>query len=341
MRDDGWSRRMKFGIQPTEGGDFFRESLEEVIWAEEYGFDSVWLSEHHGVSEHYWATPLLALAGYAARTSKIAIASNVIVLPFYNPIRVAEESAFLDSMSGGRFILGVGMGYREDEFRAYGVDFKSKGARYEEGLQVLRAAFDTGRVDLNGRFHQIDGFVLEPRPKRRIPIWAGGWGAENVRRAAQYADVWLPGPVGDLPKVVDCQRQFEARRRELGLPIPDERPITRELVIAATDAQAREAAERYLLRNYKDEYAGGWNHPLFADGKVNPRDVGQVGANRFIIGSPDAVIRQVQAHVDALATNHVIFRVFAPGTPHDFIMRGIELLGKEVLPAFRGARTTA
>ena len=65
-------------------------------------------------------------------------------------------------------------------------------------------------------------------------------------------------------------------------------------------ALAREAAERYLLRNYTDEYAGGWNHPLFADGKVDPTDVGQVGANRFVIGSPDSVIRQVQAHVDAL-----------------------------------------
>lgn len=328
---------MKFGIQPTEGGDFFRESLEEVVAAEQQGFDSVWLSEHHGVSEHYWATPLLALAGYAARTSKIVVASNVIVLPFYSPVRVAEESAFLDSMSNGRFILGVGMGYREDEFRMYGVEIKSRGARYEEGLRILRMAFDTGRVDLTGRFHQVEGFVLEPKPKRRIPMWAGGWGSENLRRAAQYTDVWLPGPVGDLPKVIDCQRIYDEYRRAANLSVPDERPITRELVIAPTDDEARDAAERYMLRNYKDEYAGGWDHPLFAGRADAAANASKVGANRFIVGSPTSVVRQVQEYVDALGVNHLIFRVFAPGMPHDFIMRGIELLGKEVLPAFRGA----
>ncbi len=326
---------MKFGIQPTEGGHFFRESLEEVLLAEELGFDSVWLSEHHGVADHYWATPLLALAGYAARTSRIVVASNVIVLPFYHPVRVAEEAAFLDSLSGGRFILGVGMGYREDEYRAFGVEVKTRGARYDEGLRILRAALDTGRVDFSGRFYHVEGFVLEPRPTRRIPIWAGGWGTENLRRAAAYADVWLPGPVGDLPKLLECRALYEQHRRAAGLPLPSEWPLTRELVIAETDAKAQEAAERYMLLNYRDEYAAGWKHPLFAGQSVDPADVAQVGANRFIVGSPESVIRQIEVYVQAFSVNHLIFRVFAPGTPHDFVMREIELLGREVLPAFR------
>jgi alkanesulfonate monooxygenase SsuD/methylene tetrahydromethanopterin reductase-like flavin-dependent oxidoreductase (luciferase family) len=326
---------MKFGLQPTEGGHYFRESLEEVVRAEELGFDSVWLSEHHGVKDHYWATPLLCLAGYAARTSRITIASNVIVLPFYHPIRVAEEAAFLDSMSGGRLILGVGMGYREDEFRMYGVDVKTRGARYEEGLKIVQAALADGKVDFHGRFHQVEGFVLEPRPDRRIPMWAGGWGNENLRRAALYADVWLPGPVGDLPTLLSCRKTYTELRQAAGLALPTEWPLTRELVIAESDAAAQEAAERYMLRNYKDEYATRWQHPLFAGRSVDPGDVAQVGANRFIVGSPESVIRQVQAYAEAFGTNHLIFRVFAPGTPHEFVMREIELLGKEVLPALR------
>lgn len=326
---------MKFGLQPTEGGHFFRESLEEVILAEEVGFDSVWLSEHHGVEDHYWGMPLLALAGYAARTSKIVVASNVIVLPFYHPIRVAEDAAFLDSMSGGRFILGLGMGYREDEFQMFGVEIKSRGARYEEGMRIVLQALDTGRVDYHGRFHDVTGFILQPRPPQRIPIWAGGWGTENLRRAALYSDVWLPGPVGDLPKVLECRQIFEEHRRAAGLPMPTEWPLTRELVIAETDDKAREAAERYMLLNYKDEYAGSWNHPLFKNRGTGAVSVDSVGINRFIVGSPESVVRQVQAYVDAFGVNHMIFRVFAPGTPHDFVMREIELLGKEVLPAFR------
>jgi len=325
---------VKFGIQPTEGGHYFRESLEEVLLAEELGFDSAWLSEHHGVADHYWGTPLLCLAGWAARTSKIVVASNVIVLPFYNPIRVAEEAAFLDSMSDGRFILGVGMGYREDEFQMFGVEVKSRGARYEEGLKILKQALDTGRAELAGRFHQVTGFRLEPRPPRRIPIWAGGWGAENLRRAALYTDVWLPGPVGDLPKVLDCQRIYEEQRTAAGLPIPEERPLTRELVIAETDEKAREAAQKYMLHNYSDEYAGSWNHPLFAGKTGDQSDVNTFGVNRFIVGSPTSVIAQIQSYVRLFGVNHLIFRLFAPGTPHEFVLREIELLGREVLPAF-------
>jgi alkanesulfonate monooxygenase SsuD/methylene tetrahydromethanopterin reductase-like flavin-dependent oxidoreductase (luciferase family) len=117
--------------------------------------------------------------------------------------------------------------------------------------------------------------------------------------------------------------------------MPTEWPLTRELVIAETDEKAREAAERYMLLNYKDEYAGSWNHPLFKNRGSAAVDVESVGLNRFIVGSPESVIRQTQAYVDAFGVNHMIYRVFAPGTPHDFVMREIELLGKEVLPAFR------
>lgn len=326
---------MRFGIVPTEGGCFFRESLEEVLLAEELGFDSVWLSEHHGVRNHYWGTPLMCLAAYVARTTHITVGSNVIILPFYHPLRVAEETVLLDSMSGGRFVLGVGMGYREDEYRMFGIDHGTKGSRYEEGLKLLRTLMDGGRVDFEGRFFQLHGGTLEPRPTRPIPIWAGGWGEQNLRRAAKYADAWLPGPTADLNKLVACRDTYRHYLQKTGKPEPLEKPLTRELIITETDKQAREAAEKYLLVNYRDEYAGGWGHPLLSADPAEAADLDRIGANRFLVGSPETVIKGIRFFVNAFGANQMIFRLYAPGTPHDFILREIRLLGRYVLPAFR------
>jgi len=90
---------MRFGFIPSEGGRLFEQSLREICHAEELGFDSVWLEEHHGVKDHYWPSPLLCLAGYATRTSKLLLGTDVVVLPFYHPVRAAEDAAMLDVIS--------------------------------------------------------------------------------------------------------------------------------------------------------------------------------------------------------------------------------------------------
>ncbi|HRE26194.1 MAG TPA: LLM class flavin-dependent oxidoreductase, partial [Anaerolineales bacterium] len=96
---------MKFGFIPTEGGAFFQEALAEAVLGEELGFDSVWLEEHHGIRDHYWPSPLLALAGIATRTSRVLLGTDIVVLPFYHPVRAAEDAALLDVMSNGRAIF--------------------------------------------------------------------------------------------------------------------------------------------------------------------------------------------------------------------------------------------
>src|SRR3972149_7721646 len=103
---------MRFGFIPTEGGLFFKEALEEALYGEELGFDSVWLEEHHSIRNHYWPSPLMALAGFAARTSRILLGTDIVVLPFYHPVRAAEDAAMLSVISGGRALLGAALGHR-------------------------------------------------------------------------------------------------------------------------------------------------------------------------------------------------------------------------------------
>ncbi|HXX36588.1 MAG TPA: hypothetical protein VEP50_00345 [bacterium] len=114
-------------------------------------------------------------------------------------------------------------------------------------------------------------------------------------------------------------------------------PLTRELIIAPTDAEALDAAERYLLPIYRDEYGGGWRHGLVDTRKSG--DLAAIGQQRFIVGSPERVIESVRFFADQFGCDHMIFRLYGPHTPHDFIMQEIALLGREVLPAFSSAQT--
>ncbi len=326
---------MRFGFIPIEGGHYYREALDEVISAEDLGFDSVWMEEHHSVTNHYWPSPLPVLAGFATRTSRMLLGTDILVAPFYHPVRLAEDAALLDVMSGGRFVLGIAIGYKPDEFALYGTELEKRGARFEEQLRIMRALWTTDRVDFAGRYYKVEG-RLEPRPlsSAGVPLWIGGWGERTLRRAATLADNWIPGPTADLTRLVAGKAQFLENRRAAGRTDPlSEWPLTRDLIIADTDAKARELAETHIMVAYRKEYAGGWRHP-FIDASI-ATDLDGLMADRFIIGGPDQVRAQIQRFAAQYGVNHLICRTFFPGMPHTHIMRELELMAKEVFPAFR------
>jgi alkanesulfonate monooxygenase SsuD/methylene tetrahydromethanopterin reductase-like flavin-dependent oxidoreductase (luciferase family) len=326
---------MRFGIIPTEGGRFYTECLEEALLAENLGFDSVWLEEHHGIKDHYWPSPLVALAGIATRTERILIGTDIVVMPFYHPVRLAEDAAMLDVMSQGRFILGAAIGYNPDEFNLYQVLMEKRGARFEESIQLIKMLWTEEEIHFSGKYYQVQGLKIEPRPAHHLPLWLGGWGNLSLERAAKYADAWLPGPTADLDKLLQAQHIYHAHLQSMGItPGSRPTPLTREMVVAKTDRLAREMAERHLMVSYRDEYGGGkWKHPLI--GREDTAPVDQFEAltrNRFLIGSPDTIIEQIQRFKDAFGMDTLICRLYFPGMPHKFIMDEIRLLAEEVMP---------
>ena len=330
---------MRFGFIPTEGGRFYPEALVEVECGETLGFDSVWMEEHHGVRDHYWPSPLMVLAGFATRTSRVRLGTDVVVLPFYDPVRIAEDGALLDVMSGGRFVFGCAIGYKPDEFALYRTGLERRGGRFVEALSVIRALWTEERVTLSGPSYPLREARIEPRPVQspRPPIWIGGWGNLALRRAACLADAWLPGPTADLTRLLDAKARYQAELRAVGRPEPAEWPLTRDTVIADTDTEAWALAERHLLVNYRDEYGGGqWKHPFIGSADQAPVDqLDALGRERFLIGGPQRVLAQVRRFVETFGTNHLIFRLYFPGMPHRHILRELELLGREVLPALK------
>jgi probable F420-dependent oxidoreductase len=325
---------LKIGFIPIEGGDYYRQALDEVTRAEELGFDSVWMEEHHAVTNHYWPSPLPVLAGFATRTSRLLLGTDIVVAAFHHPVRLAEDVAMLDVMSGGRFVLGIAIGYKPDEFALYGVELEKRGARFEEQLAIMKGLWTQERVQFKGAYYTLEG-RLEPKPvqKPHPPLWIGGWGNITLRRAASLADNWIPGPTADLTRLLNGKKQFLEQRRAAGLPAPTEWPLTRDVIIADTDAEARALAEEHIMVAYRREYAGGWRHP-FIDASI-ATDLDKLMEDRFIIGGPEQCVRRLRRFVEQYGLTHLICRMFFPGMPHARIMRGLELLAREVMPVFR------
>ncbi len=326
--------RLKIGFIPIEGGEYYKEALEEVTRAEALGFDSVWMEEHHSVTNHYWPSPLTVLAGFATRTSRMMLGTDIVVAAFHHPVRLAEDVAMLDVMSQGRITLGIAIGYKPDEFALYGVDLEKRGARFEEQLAIIKGLWTQDRVSFKGAYYTVEG-RLEPKPVTRPhpPVWIGGWGDITLKRAATLADNWIPGPTADLKRLVAGKKRFLDNRQAAGRSqaITDW-PLTRDLIIADTDEKARELAEKHIMVAYRKEYAGGWRHP-FIDAAI-ATDLDRLMADRFIIGGPEQCVRQIRRFTEEYGMTHLICRTFFPGMPHAHIMRELELIATEVAPAF-------
>lgn len=328
---------MKFGFIPVEDSRFYQEALNQIELAEKLGFDSVWLEEHHGTSRHYHPSPLIYLAGFATRTERILLGTDIAILPLYHPVRLAEDVAQLDIMSAGRVILGVAIGYREEEFAAFQTPLKGRGAQFEEMLELIKRLWTEEDVDFRSERYALSSFTLEPKPlqKPRPPIWLGGWGKLSIQRAATLGDAWIPGPTANLAKLKEAQARYNNHLLELGVdPQSRPRPLTRDVVIAARDEEAEELAQNYLLPAYRDEYST-WSHPLIGTSDATATDIlEELRKDRFIIGSPSQVIEQISFFEEQFGMDHLICRLHFPGMPPDKVLEAVRLIGEEVIPVF-------
>ncbi len=162
--------------------------------AEELGYDDVWVSDHtvHPAAQDYPSPylydPLVTLTWAAAATQRVRLGTSVLVVPTHNPLGLANTLASLDSMSAGRLIVGVGVGWSEPEYRALGADFESRGARLDEAIDLFRAAWRDDPINFRGRFSTVEDIRLLPKPVGSMPIWVGGGSAAAYRRAAEKGD---------------------------------------------------------------------------------------------------------------------------------------------------------
>lgn len=170
---------------------FYRDALDQIAAAEGMGFDSVWLTEHHYCDDGYTPSPLVIAAAIASRTEKMRIGTNLIVLPVHDPIRLAEDAATLSILSGGRFDLGVGIGYREMEFDQAGRELKHRPSLIEESIEILRRAWTGEPINFSGKRFEIGDIRVTPAPPNPPRIFIGGMAPPAIDRAARIGDGFL------------------------------------------------------------------------------------------------------------------------------------------------------
>jgi hypothetical protein len=212
---------MKLGIylnsQHPETEDPARrmaETLEQARLVAGLGFDSVWAGEHHVTPGFHYFPQLPLLQQVAAIAEGVWIGTNLILLPLHNPIELAEISAFMDVVTGGRFMFGVGLGYRPEEFAAFGIPMSERVSRLSEGIDIVRRLWSEDRVTHLGRHWQFHDVSIRPRPLQspRPPILIGAQVTAAIARAARIADGWLAVPIPRLDQIAEQVSLFASTR---------------------------------------------------------------------------------------------------------------------------------
>lgn len=219
---------MKFGlgqftlqIPPWDArspAQLYADTLELAAYAESLGFGSFWLAEHHGAQDSYISATLPLLSAVAARTTTMTVGTAVLLAPLHHPIRLAEDAAVVDAISGGRLRLGLGLGWVEDEYRAFGVPMSGRGKRLEEIVAILRAAWTGERFTHAGRYYSFEDVAVTPRPAQSsIPIYLGGAVPAAINRAVTLGDGHFPASVAGPQGIIDSARSIAALRKKKGL----------------------------------------------------------------------------------------------------------------------------
>jgi alkanesulfonate monooxygenase SsuD/methylene tetrahydromethanopterin reductase-like flavin-dependent oxidoreductase (luciferase family) len=303
------------------------EHLEQVRFVRDAGFHSVFAGQHFLPAPFQMLQPVPLLGRLAAETGDMRLGAGILLLPLLNPVEVAEQAATLDVVTGGRFVLGVGLGYRDEENAAFDTEARRVDI-FNEKLDVVRRLLEGEEVTAEGHGYRLERARLAPPPVQapRPPIWMAANGDAAVRRAARLADTWFVNPHASLAEVT---RQLELFRAERGSE-PDELPMLREACVAPTDDEAFRIARPHLARKYETYVDWGQSDVL------PPTDTLRQGwntlhAGRFLLGSPATVLTQIDA-LRALGVTEVVLRVQWPGLPQRDAMRTLELLAAEVVP---------
>jgi alkanesulfonate monooxygenase SsuD/methylene tetrahydromethanopterin reductase-like flavin-dependent oxidoreductase (luciferase family) len=314
----------------------FAETLEQVRLIRSLGFDSIWGGEHHVTPGFHYFPLLPMLERLAAAAEGLWVGTALILLPLHNPVEVAEVGAFLDVITGGRFMLGVGLGYRPEEFAVFGASMKTRVSRLTEGVEIISRLWTEDSVVHRGRHWHLEGVTIRPRPlqRPRPPIIVGSQVPAGITRAARIADGWLVVPIPTVDEFAAQASAFVAARASAGLPPSEHVCRLLEVVCAPDEDTAVRRAAPFLLEKYAAYLSWGLDGVSIDPGAAPEDQLRRLGADRFAVGSPaqvtGALVRQHRAGV-----THACMRVSWPGMRQDDILAGIELLGRKVLPEVR------
>jgi probable F420-dependent oxidoreductase len=318
----------------------YREILDLVRLAETLGFDSAWVSEHHGSSDGYLPSLLPMLAAFAAATDRIEIGTGVMLTPFHDPIRLAEDAAVVDQLSGGRLILGLGLGWRDEEFRMFGQPVEERVKRTVDTVEILRRAWTGDRFSFDGKIYSYDRVKVTPTPARRPgpPIYLGGFTEQAIRRAGRIGDGYIRSR-GNVADGKEDLAQAEAGARDAGKNAGALGFAQLQNVFVWTDGDPWDAARAGANHQIGTYAAWGQGHDTPEHDSLEVPDMSETARELTPAGSPNEVVLALRPWVEAFGDRdefHLIVRLHYPGMDFETASRAVELFGEEVLPSLKG-----
>lgn len=352
---------MKFGIMnlfPVSDGasdhQVLRETLDEIELADELGFDSVWLAEHHFSKYGILGSPVSFAMAVAERTRSITIGTAVLVLPLHDPLRLAEDIAALDVLSGGRVTIGVGRGYQPQEFAGFGIPLEESKIRYKETLEVLRLALSQENFSYHGEVLHYDDITTYPRPftEGGPPILQGTVSPDSFRERGAAGEPIITSP--NFTPLGIMQKNFALYRtamEENGFDVASyDLPFMQQVWCGDGDDGLREAAQAAL--NYYRSV--GKVIPGSEQAMERERAYYEAVAKNIELltleqtlthggnfGSAQQVIETIEMLRDQLGINHYIGWLRIPSLDRKAALKSMEEFADKVIPHFRAQEQVA
>ena len=315
----------------------YRDYLDLVRLAESERLDSAWVSEHHFAADGYLPSLACMLSAFAAVTDRIELGTGVVLAPFHDPIRLAEDLAVTDQLSGGRVICGLGLAWRTEEFRQFGIEMGSRAGRLAEIVEVLRRAWNNERFDFSGRYYSYESVAVTPKPARVPPILVGGYVDAAIRRAGRIGDGYISSRV-DVERLDHALRLAAEERALAGLEGPPQVAVLKNAFV--TQDPERDWPMVASGIGHQLGVYSGWRAGSDAPGRgleVMAPDESEI-RDTTAYGTPEQVVehlRPIAAVLSRYPDAHLILRLHYPGMEAAPAARAIELLAREVAPVLR------
>jgi alkanesulfonate monooxygenase SsuD/methylene tetrahydromethanopterin reductase-like flavin-dependent oxidoreductase (luciferase family) len=312
------------GLEDSQGYESF---IEYVTEADRLGFKQLFMVEHHFTGQGQVSASMTVLAYLAAKTRHIRLGTAVVVLPWHNPVLVAEQVATLDLLTGGRVDFGVGKGYRQAEFNGFCIAMDEATERFDEAMEIIRKAWTTqGRFSHHGKRWHYDNIVVEPEPLQRPhpPLWLAAGSHDSVRRAAREGYNLLLDQLAQTDQIVQRIAIFREECRRIGRPYdPGMVATSRALQMIHSES---ERAAAYETRKRVLATIGDLARDKLADRIEDD--------TAPLLGTPDQVIARLKELEAGGATNILLVDPNAS-------LGNLRAFAREVMPAFQEKRTAA
>ncbi len=314
----------------------FRDTVDHVLLAEQLGYECALVSEHHFLKNDMLPSPLIAVSYLAAKTERIKLGTGLLLLPLHDPIRIAEDAAVVDVVSNGRLILGLGQGFRPEEFDGFHRKLKDRNTLMREGLQLLRRFWTEKDVTFEGEMFNYKNLNVTPKPLQKSPpIWIGAKMPGAIKLAADLGDVWYADPITPLHLIKERREGWLAALDENGKGRDSaSMAYYREFFVGPTTEAAWENGGNGIIKEYGGYLAMG--HLVTEDGKLIPKDrkdlVAEIVRQRATVGDPQACVDDLLRIKEQLDLDHMILKMKYFGVSSENVKASMRLAAEKVLP---------